>query len=80
MTDGHLFWLAPRVLRLGASYYESGRLPRLAQPFLQRLTASVHEAAYVSVRDGEELVYVARNGANPGSSPASCSARDCRWR
>ncbi len=66
MTDGHLFWLAPRVLRLGASYYESGRLPRLAQPFLQRLTASVHEAAYVSVRDGEELVYVARNGANPG--------------
>ena len=65
-TDGRMFWLATRVLRLGSSYYESGRLPRLAQPFLQRLTASVHEAAYVSERDGDELVYIARNGANPG--------------
>jgi IclR family pca regulon transcriptional regulator len=65
-TDGRMFWLAPPVLRLGAAYYESGRLPRLTQPFLQRLTASVHEAAYVSVRDGDALVYVARNGANPG--------------
>ena len=27
-TDGKLFWLAPRVLRLGQSYLDSARLPR----------------------------------------------------
>jgi enterochelin esterase-like enzyme len=26
--DGKLFWLTPRVLRLGQSYLESARLPR----------------------------------------------------
>ena len=35
-TDGKLFWLAPRVLRLGQSYLGSARLPRLVQPFIQR--------------------------------------------
>ena len=35
-TDGKLFWLTPRVLRLGQSYLESARLPRIVQPFLQR--------------------------------------------
>ena len=27
-SDGKLFWLTPRVLRLGQSYLESARLPR----------------------------------------------------
>ena len=31
--DGKLFWLTPRVLRLGQSYLESARLPRIVQPF-----------------------------------------------
>jgi IclR family pca regulon transcriptional regulator len=66
VSDGRMFWLTPRVLRLSASYFESGRVPRLVQPFLQRLTASTHEAAYVGVRDGDEVVYVARNGPNIG--------------
>lgn len=63
-TDGKLFWLTPRVLRLGQSYMESARLPRIVQPFLQRVTAGTHEIAYVSVLDGDETVYVARNGPN----------------
>ena len=61
-TDGKLFWLTPRVMRLGQSYLESARLPRIVQPFLQRLTASTHETSYLSVLDGDEIVYVARNG------------------
>ncbi len=67
-TDGKAYWLAPRVLRLGASYFESGRVPRLVQPFLQRLTASTDGPAYAyaSVRDGDEIVYIARNGLHPG--------------
>lgn len=61
-TDGKLFWLTPRVLRLGQSYLESARLPRIVQPFLQRVAAGTHENAYLSVLDGDEVVYIARNG------------------
>ena len=63
-TDGKLFWLTPRVLRLGQSYLESARLPRIVQPFLQRVTAGTSETAYVSVLDGDDIVYIARNGLN----------------
>lgn len=63
-TDGKLFWLTPRMLRLGQSYLESARLPRIVQPFLQRVTAGTLEIAYVSVLDGEDIVYIARNGSN----------------
>lgn len=63
-TDGKLFWLTPRVLRLGQSYFESARLPRTVQPFLQRVTAGTQEIAYVSVLDDDEVVYIARNGLN----------------
>ncbi len=62
--DGKLFWLTPRVLRIGQSYLESARLPRVVQPFLQRVTAGTQEIAYVSVMDGEDIVYIARNGSN----------------
>lgn len=63
-SDGKLFWLMPRVLRLGQSYLESARLPRIVQPFLQRVTAGTQESAFVSVMDGDEIVYIARNGSN----------------
>jgi IclR family pca regulon transcriptional regulator len=63
-SDGKLFWLTPRVLRLGQSYLESARLPRVVQPFLQRVTSGTQEIAYVSVMDGDDIVYVARNGIN----------------
>jgi len=62
-TDGKLFWLTPRVLRLGQSYLESARLPRIVQPFLQRVTSGTQEIAYVSVMDGDDVVYIARNGS-----------------
>jgi IclR family pca regulon transcriptional regulator len=61
-TDGKLYWLTPRVLRLGQSYLDSARLPRISQPFLQRVTSGTHENAYLSVLDGSDVVYVARNG------------------
>ncbi len=61
-SDGKLFWLTPRVLRLGQSYLESARLPRIVQPFLQRITAGTSEVAYLAVPDGDDIVYIARNG------------------
>lgn len=63
-SDGKMFWLTPRVLRLGQAYLDSSRLARVVQPFLQRVTAGTHEVAYVSVLDGDDIVYIARNGLN----------------
>lgn len=60
-TDGKCFWLAPRVLRLGQSYLGAARLPRLVQPFIQRISMQSGETVNMSVLDGHEMVYVARS-------------------
>src|SRR5258706_6056519 len=62
-TDGKLFWLMPRVLRLGQSYLGAARLPRLVQPFIQRVSMASGETVNVSVLDGHEVVYVARSNS-----------------
>ncbi len=62
-TDGKLFWLTPRVLRLGQSYLGAARLPRLVQPFIQRTSLASGETVNVSVLDGHEVVYVARSNS-----------------
>lgn len=62
-TDGKHFWLAPRVLRLGQSYLGAARLPRLVQPFIQRLSMETGETVNVSVLDGHEVVYIARSNS-----------------
>jgi IclR family transcriptional regulator, pca regulon regulatory protein len=67
-SDGKLYWLTPRVLRLGQSYLQSSRLPRAVQPFLQRVTSSTGETAYLAVLDGGEVVYIARNGPQQAMS------------
>jgi IclR family transcriptional regulator, pca regulon regulatory protein len=62
-TDGKTFWLMPRVLRLGQSYLGAARLPRLVQPFIQRVSMQSGETVNFSVLDGHEIVYVARSGS-----------------
>jgi IclR family pca regulon transcriptional regulator len=62
-TDGKYYWLLPRVLRLGQSYLEAARLPRLVQPFLQRLSMHTGETANLSVLDGHEVVYLVRSNS-----------------
>ena len=64
VSDGKLFWLTPKVMRLGQSYLESARLPRIVQPSLQRLAMGTQEISFVAVLDGYDLVYIARNGQN----------------
>jgi IclR family pca regulon transcriptional regulator len=61
-SDGKLFGLTPRVLRVGWSYFDSARLPKIVQPYLQQLSATINESVYVAVLDGWELVFIARNG------------------
>jgi IclR family transcriptional regulator, pca regulon regulatory protein len=62
-TDGKQFWLAPRVLRLGQSYLEAARLPRLLQPFIQRASAQSGHTVNASVLDEHEVVYIARSSS-----------------
>lgn len=62
-TDGKLYWLAPRVLRLGRSYLGASRLPRKVQPFMQRLSETIGETVNVSVLDGHEVAYLARSNS-----------------
>ncbi|QIE28016.1 Pca operon regulatory protein (plasmid) [Caballeronia sp. SBC1] len=63
-SDGKLFGLTPRVLRVGWSYFDSARLPKLVQPYLQQLSATLNESVYISVLDEWELVFIARNGTS----------------
>ena len=62
-TDGKLFWLMPRIMRLGHAYLESARLPRQVQPYLQRIAGGTQEIAYLAVLDGDDVVYIARSGS-----------------
>lgn len=62
-TDGKYYWLLPSVLRLGQSYLEAARLPRLVQPFLQRMSMQTGETANLSVLDGHEVVYLVRSNS-----------------
>ncbi|MFM2067489.1 MAG: hypothetical protein RLZZ584_2398 [Pseudomonadota bacterium] len=57
-SDGRRYWLTPRVLRLGQSYLEAARLPRLVQPFAQRLSQATGETVNLSVLDGHEVVFL----------------------
>lgn len=59
-TDGRLFTLTPRVLRLGYAYLSSTPLTAMLQSALERLSEQIGESASASVLDGSEIVYVAR--------------------
>jgi len=60
--DGTHFWLTPRILRLGWSYFDSAKVPRAVQPFLQRISIELGGSAFFAVLDEDEVVFVARNG------------------
>lgn len=59
-TDGKLFELTPKVLDLGYAYVSSLHLSDIAQPFMENLSAQVHESVSAAVLDGNQIVYVAR--------------------
>src|SRR3954466_13929196 len=59
-TDGKHFALTPRILALGFAFLSSLTLPEVAEPHLERLPAELRGSSSVSVRDGDEIVYVGR--------------------
>lgn len=58
--DGKFFCLTPKVLRLGYSYLSSVPLSSRLQPFLERISASLHESSSAAVLDDVDVLYVAR--------------------
>ncbi len=59
-SEDRRFVLTPRVLELGYAFLSSLTLPQIAQPHLRELVERVHESSSVSVLDGSDIVYVAR--------------------
>ena len=82
-SEGKLFRLAPRVLRLGYAYVTSTTTSKIVQPVLESISERTHESSSVAVLDGTDVVFVARaatrrslaNGLGLGSRlPAYCAA------
>ncbi len=63
-SDGKLYWLTPRILRLGWSYFDSARVTRAVQPYLQRISVALGGATYFVVFDDDDVVFVARDGSS----------------
>ncbi len=59
-SEDRRFRLTPRVLELGYSFLSNLTLPDIAQPHLRELVQRVGESSSVSILDGTEIVYVAR--------------------
>lgn len=59
--DERHFSLSPRILSLGYAYLSSSPLSTLAQPILERVSATLHESSSIATLDGEEIVYLARS-------------------
>jgi IclR family pca regulon transcriptional regulator len=71
------------VLALGYAYLTAAPLPRLIQPYLERISEKTGESCSCSILDGAEIVYVARSSQrrvlsialNVGSRlPAYCAS------
>jgi IclR family pca regulon transcriptional regulator len=60
-VSGRFFSLSPQVLTLAQAYLRSSILPRVAQPFLERVSEATGESCSVSILHGEEVIYVARS-------------------
>lgn len=60
-SDGKLFWLAPRVLRLGHGYVITTPLPKLAQPILDRIGERTRETASIAILESTDIVFLAHS-------------------
>ena len=63
-SDGQMFWLTPRVLRLGWSYFDSAKIPRAIQPYLQRVSVALGCMTFFSILDDFDVVFVSRDGSS----------------
>jgi IclR family pca regulon transcriptional regulator len=62
-SNGKLFWLIPKVLRLGYALLATTPLPKLAQPILDRIGERTHEIATIAIREGEGAIFLAHSSS-----------------
>src|SRR5690606_28415805 len=63
-TDGRLFKLTPRVLRLANAYLSSNAVSDILQPALEQMSGELNEACSAAVRDGHEVIMIAHASPN----------------
>ncbi|WP_148274619.1 IclR family transcriptional regulator PcaU [Advenella kashmirensis] len=66
-SDGHYFYLTPKVLRFSGSYIGGATLPKVSQPLLNLLTNQTSLIYSVMVLDGYEAITIARSAAQQQS-------------
>ena len=59
--EGRHYFLLPRVLKLGYGYVSTASLPSLAQPILNELAEKTDSSAAIVVRDGADVLYIAKS-------------------
>jgi IclR family pca regulon transcriptional regulator len=69
-SDGKRFWLTARALRIGDAYLQSARLPKIAQPIIDRLSYISGESATLGIGDGVDVIYIVRSAISEISSPS----------
>jgi len=69
VDDARRFYLRPRVLSFSHGYLSASPLAVLAQPILDRLGETLHEACSLATLDGDEIVYLARSASSRIMSP-----------
>ncbi|MBA1189982.1 IclR family transcriptional regulator [Pseudomonas entomophila] len=60
-TNGRTYSLLPKVLTLGHAYLSSTPLAVSAQPYLDRISEQLHEAANMATLEGDDILYIARS-------------------
>jgi IclR family pca regulon transcriptional regulator len=60
VSDGKLFQLTPRVLKLAASYLSSNQVVSVLQPVLDRVSSAAQEISSLAILDGNDVVFIAR--------------------
>ena len=73
--DARRFYLRPRVLSFSHGYLSGSPLAMLAQPILDRLGESLHEACSLATLDGDEIVYLSRSTSSRIMSSALNAGR-----
>jgi IclR family pca regulon transcriptional regulator len=67
-TEGRLFRMTPRILKLATAYLSSNPVSSVLQPTCERLCQQVGASCSVAVMDGDEAVMIAR--AVPARPPS----------
>ena len=64
VSDGKYFRLSPKILELGFAYLTSQPIVDIVQPFIERVSELTGESSSVSVLEGKDIVYIARQSVN----------------